>query len=124
LDGKLAVQMVSVELISANGSGMGEVRRGVAAIVEVFVKDVLRLEGKTAVQVGDDVRRHIAEYEKMFRDAQFGERDKDLAARVCRALCRNALAMETVQRIGTPTEVHLQIALGAVPLPGFSVNDR
>jgi hypothetical protein len=103
---------------------MSEVRSGVAAIIGVFVKDVLRLEGKTAEQVGDGVRGHVAEYEKMFRDAQFGERDKDLAARVCRALCRGGITREIAQRVGTPAEGHLQIALGAVPSPGFSANDR
>jgi hypothetical protein len=103
---------------------IGEVRSGVAAVIDVFVKDVLRLDGKTAVQVGDGVRRHTAEYEKMFRDSQIGERDKDLAARVCRALCRSAIAKEMKQREGTTTEVHLLIALGAIPSPGFSDSDR
>jgi hypothetical protein len=102
---------------------MGEVRSGVAAIIGVFVKDVLRLEGKTAVQVADVVRLHIAEYERMFREAQTEERDKDLAARVCRALSRSAIAKEMKKREGTPTEVHLLIALGAIPWPGFSAND-
>jgi hypothetical protein len=103
---------------------IGNVRSGVAAIINVFLEDVLRLNGKTAVQVGDGVRLHIAEYERMFRDAQIGERDRDLAARVCRALCRSAIAKEMKQREGTPMYVHLLIALAAIPSPAFSASDR
>jgi Predicted 3'-5' exonuclease related to the exonuclease domain of PolB len=70
---------------------MGEVRSSIAALIEVFLKDVLCLEGETEAQVREGVRIHVAEYEGMFRAAQLEERDKDLAARVCRALCRRRI---------------------------------
>jgi hypothetical protein len=49
---------------------MGEVRSSIAALIEVFLKDVLRLEGETEAQVREGVRIHVAEYEGMFRAAQ------------------------------------------------------
>jgi hypothetical protein len=102
---------------------MGEVRSGVAALIEVFLKDVLRLEGKTEAQVCESVRVNVAEYEMMFRDAQLEDRDKDLAARVCRALCRRRILREIAAREGTEIEGHLQIVLSAIAPPGFSSKD-
>ena len=77
---------------------MGEVRGSVAALVEVFLKEALRLEGESEVHVGERVRFYISEYERIFRDAQQEERDKDLAAKVCRALCRRRVIKEMAQR--------------------------
>jgi hypothetical protein len=70
------------------------------------------------------VRIHVAEYEGMFRAAQLEERDKDLAARVCRALCRRRIIKNMEQCGGMPTEAHLKIVLRAIDLPGFSLSDR
>jgi hypothetical protein len=103
---------------------MGEVRGSVAALVEVFLKEALRLEGESEVHVGERVRFYISEYERIFRDAQQEERDKDLAAKVCRALCRRRVINEMAQRDGTSSGAHLQLVLDAVDPPGFSLNDR
>ena len=107
-----------------DGERMGKVRSGVAALIEVFLNDVLRLSCKTEAQIRETVRIHVSEYEMMFRDAQLEERDKDLAARVCRALCRRSIIKEMAHREGTPTEAHLGIALGSIEPPRFSLNDR
>jgi len=98
---------------------MGEVRSGIAALIEVFLKDVLRLEGETEAQVREGVRIHVAEYERVFA-VQLEERDKDLSARVCRALCRRRIIKKMEQCEGTPTEEHLKIVLSAIDPPGFS----
>jgi hypothetical protein len=65
---------------------MGEVRSGIASLIEVFLRDVLRLEGKGEALVHLGVHIYVAECERIFRDSQLEERNKDLAARVCRAL--------------------------------------
>ena len=102
---------------------MGKVRSGIAALIEVFLKDVLRLEGETEAQVRERVPIHVAEYERMFRDSQLEEGNKDLAAKVCRALCRRSVIKDMAKRGGTPTEAHLQIVLGSIAPPGFSSKD-
>jgi len=103
---------------------MGEVQSRVAALIEVFLRDVLRLEGRTEDDVGQRVRFHVLEYEGMFRASQAGQRDKDLAARVCRALCRSRVVKEIALRTGTTAAEHLQIVLNAIASPGFSSKDR
>jgi hypothetical protein len=97
---------------------MGEVRGGIAALIEVFLKDVLRLEGETEARVREGVRTHVAEYEWVFA-VQLEERNKDLAARVCRALCRRCIIKKMEQCEGTPTEEHLKLVLSAIDPPGF-----
>jgi hypothetical protein len=101
---------------------MGEVRSGIAALIEVFLKDVLRLEGETEAQVREGVRIHVAEYERVFA-VQLEERDKDLSARVCRALCRRRIIKKMEHCEGTPTKEHLKIVLSAIDPPGFSSKD-
>ena len=103
---------------------MREIRGGIAALIEVFLKDVLRLEGDTEAHIGERTRIHIAEYEGMFSAAQLQERDKDLAAKICRALCRSRVIKELALRQGTPTAAHLQIVLSAIARPDFSLMDR
>src|SRR5277367_2318972 len=98
---------------------MGKVRSGIAALIEVFLKDMLRLEGDTEAQVRERVPIHVAEYERMFRDSQVDECNKDLAAKVCRALCRRRVIEEILAEEGMPTGRHLQIVLGAIAPPGF-----
>jgi hypothetical protein len=102
---------------------MGEVRGGIASLIEHFLRDVLRLQGKTETLVCLGVSVHVAEYERMFRNTQLEERDKELAARVCRALCRGRVIKEIAARKGTPIEEHLQIVFNAVDRPGFSSKD-
>ena len=102
---------------------MGEVRSGIASLIEVFLRDVLRLEGKGEALVHLGVHIYVAECERIFRDSQLEERNKDLAARVCRALCRASVTKEIAARKGTPIEGHLRIVLGAVDPPGFSSKD-
>jgi hypothetical protein len=103
---------------------MGELRSSVAALIEVFLQDVLRLEGKLEAHIDERGHFYISEYERIFRDAQLEVRDKNLAAKVCRALCRRRVSKEMALREGTPTEAHLQLVLDAVEPPVFSVDDR
>src|SRR5271169_2018864 len=102
---------------------MGEVRSGVAALIEVFLKDVLRLEGETEAQVRERVPIHVAEYERMFRDSEVDQGNKDLAAKVCRALCRRRVIEEILAEEGMPIGRHLQIVLSTIAPPGFSSKD-
>jgi hypothetical protein len=102
---------------------MGQVRSGVAALIEVFLKDVLRLEGETEARIRERVPIHVAEYERMFRDSQVDEGNRDLAAKVCRALCRRRVIEEILAGEGMPIGRHLQIVLGAIERPGFSSTD-
>jgi hypothetical protein len=102
---------------------MGEVRSGIVALIEVFLRDVLRLEGKTEAHVCESVRIHVAEYERMFRDSQLEQCNKDLAARVCRALCRARVIKEMVRHEETPIGTHLKIVLSAIDLPTFALKD-
>jgi hypothetical protein len=92
--------------------------------IEAFLQDVLRLEGESQAHIGECVRFYVAQYELMFRAAEQNERNKDLAARVCRAMCRSRVIKEIEQRGGTPTEVHLKIVLDAIEPPSFSLKDR
>jgi len=87
------------------------------APIEVFLKDMLRLEGQPQAQIRKTVRIRIAEYEAMFRAAQLDERSKDIAVRGCRALCRKRIFTEMAQVGGTPTEAHLKIVLSAIDSP-------
>ena len=57
--------------------------------IEDFLDDVLALEDEDDPSViREGVRRHLAVYEKQFRDAEPNKRMKDTAVQVCRRLCR------------------------------------
>jgi hypothetical protein len=58
--------------------------------IEVFLKDVLALEGEIWNQIREGVRRHLAICEKQFRDAETNKRMKDTAAQACRAFMPHA----------------------------------
>jgi hypothetical protein len=103
---------------------MGQIQNQVAAYIEVFLRDALRLEGRSEDDVGQRTRFLVLEYEGMFRAFQEAQRDKDLAARVCRALCRNRIIKEIAGRRGTPAAEHLKLVLDAIAPPGFSSKDR
>jgi hypothetical protein len=102
---------------------VGEIRHDIRALVEVFLRGVLRLEGETNADVGQCVHFYIVDYEVMFRANEPEERNKDLAAKVCRALCRRRVIKEIVGRVGTATEAHLQMVFSAIEPPGFSSQD-
>jgi hypothetical protein len=102
---------------------MGELRSSIAAIIEVFVNDVVRLEGKPEAQVREGVRTHLADYERIFSVARPKECDRKLAAHVCRALCRARVIRELAQRKGTPRETHLKIVLSAIDRPTLSLKE-
>ena len=48
--------------------------------IEAFVRDVLNLEGQNPKVVREGVRRHLAQYEKLFRDSEPDKRKKDAVA--------------------------------------------
>jgi hypothetical protein len=80
---------------------MGEIRSDIRALMEVFLRGVLRLEGETRADIGQCVHFYIVDYEVMFRANQLEERNKDIAAKVCRALCRWRVKKEPVPEICT-----------------------
>jgi hypothetical protein len=93
--------------------------------IEAFLKDVLALEGEISNLLREGVRRHLAVYEKQFRDAETHKRMKDRAAQVCRTLCRARVAEEIRRRKGTSTAEHLKIVLSIIDSAAlFPLNDE
>jgi anti-sigma factor RsiW len=92
--------------------------------IEVFLKDVLFLEGEISNLLREGVRRHLAICEKQFRDAETNKRMKDRAAQAGRTLCRARVAEEIRRRKGTSTAEHLKTALSIIDSAAlFPMND-
>jgi hypothetical protein len=92
--------------------------------IEAFIRDVLSLEGENSNMIREGVRRHLAVYEKQFRDEERDVRKKDEAAQRCRKLCRDRIAEETEQCDGTPTTAHLEFVLSVIDDPArFPLKD-
>jgi hypothetical protein len=92
--------------------------------IEVFLKDVLALEGEIWNQIREGVRRHLVVCEKQFRDAETNKRMKDRAAQECRTLCRMRVADEIRRRKGTSTAEHLKVVLSTIDSVAlFPMND-
>jgi hypothetical protein len=102
---------------------MGKLRSSIAALIEVFLNDVLRLEGNPEGQVRESVRIFVADYERIFSVTRSKDRDRNLAASVCRALCRARVVEEMAKREGTPTAAHLKAVLSAIDRPTFSLKE-
>jgi hypothetical protein len=90
--------------------------------IEAFLRDVLSLEGENSNVVREGVRRHLAEYEKQFRNAETDERMKDRAVEACQTLCRSRLLEEIPRHKGTPTADHLKLVLSVVEGPARLLN--
>jgi hypothetical protein len=85
--------------------------------IEAFIRDILRLEGANSNAVREGVRIHLAQYEKVFRDAEPDKRRKDAAAERCRKLCCDRVLKEIQLRTAPSTVEHLQIVLSAIDSP-------
>ena len=93
--------------------------------IEAFLKDILALEGENSNVVRDEVRFHLANCERQFRNAETNKRMKEKAADAARMLCRARVVDELDRRRGTLTAVHLKIVLSAIDGPGFThLNDE
>ncbi len=92
--------------------------------IEAFLQDVLALEGDISHLTREAVRRHLAIYEKQFRDTETSKRMKDEAARLCRRLCRARVVEEIDRRKGTSTAKHLNLVLSAIDTaPSFPLDE-
>jgi predicted phage tail protein len=86
--------------------------------VEAFIKDVLGLESKNSNEVGEGVRRYMAEYEKQVRDAETDVRKKVPAAQRFRERCRDRVIEEIQRRTAISTIGHFQTVLSVIKQPG------
>ena len=82
--------------------------------IEAFLRDVLLLQGRSPDLVLNEVRRHLAIYEKRFRDREPNKHMKEKAVQVCHSLIRARVLAETRLRKGTSAVDHLQIVLTVI----------
>jgi hypothetical protein len=82
--------------------------------IEAFIRDVLNLEGANSNVVREGVRRHLPQYEKLFRDAEPDKRKKDAAAERFHKLCRDRVLKQIQLRTTPSTVAHLQIVLSMI----------
>jgi hypothetical protein len=82
--------------------------------VEVFLTDVLALEGETSDAVRAGVRVVLTDCEQLFRAQELNKRMKDKAAHACHALCRVRVVQEIRLRKRTPTADHLKVVLSVI----------
>jgi hypothetical protein len=85
--------------------------------IEAFLQEVLSNEGVNSNEIREATRIYLAEYERMFRDAELDEPEKTQAAERCRALCRARVVEEMSRCKGTSTEAHLKIVLEVIDGP-------
>jgi hypothetical protein len=79
--------------------------------IESFLGDVLALAGENPDAIREGVRVALADCEAIFRAQQTNNRMRDIAALVCRALCRSRVVAEMHQRRGTQIAEHLKLVL-------------
>lgn len=82
--------------------------------IEAFLRDILLLQGRGPELVLDEIKRHLTNYEKRFRDAERKKGMKDRAVQACRALIRARLLDEARLRKGTSAVGHLQLVLAVI----------
>ena len=85
------------------------------AWIDALFKDLDGLEGRDRSAINESVRRLLAQYEQMFRDAEVDERKKDAAAQNCRGLIRARVVGE-IAKSGTALS-HRRIVLAAIDSP-------
>jgi len=94
------------------------------SIGDVFLRDVLPLEGIAPNEIRESVRQHLAVYERQAWNAEPNKHMKDQATHACRALCRNRVVEEIARHRGTPTADHLKIVLSVIDGPArFPLKD-
>ena len=87
--------------------------------VEVFLADVLALEGEDANATRQGVRVALADYEQVFRAREVNRQMKEKAAQACHELCRTRVVEEIRLREGTTTAEHLKLVVSVVDGPRF-----
>jgi hypothetical protein len=92
--------------------------------VEVFLTDVLALEGETSDAICAGVGVALTDCEQLFRAQELNKRMKDKAAHACHALCRARVVQEILLRKGTPTADHLKVVLSVIDGPRFPEKDE
>jgi len=91
--------------------------------VELFLADVLALEGEDANSIREGVRVALANYEQIFRAQEVNKHMKDKAAHACHALCRARVVAEITRRKQTETAAHLKLVLSIIDGPRFPLED-
>ena len=86
--------------------------------IELFLADVLALQGETPETIRQGVRTALTDCEAIYR-AQTNRHMKDKAAQACHSLCRARVAEEVRRSKGTPTADHLKLVLGIIEAPRF-----
>ena len=82
--------------------------------IELFLADVLALEGERPETVRQGVRTALTDCEAIYRAQETNRRMKDKAVQACHSLCRARVAEEVRRRRGTPTAEHLKLVLGFI----------
>jgi hypothetical protein len=87
--------------------------------IELFLADVLALEGDEPEAIRQGVRTALMDCEAIYRAQEANRRMKDKASQACHSLCRARVAEEMRRRKGTPTAEHLKLVLGIIQGPRF-----
>jgi hypothetical protein len=82
--------------------------------IEALLRDLWALLGTNPNATNAGVRRHLAQYEEMFRSNEVDEHKKDAAALRCRALIRRRV--EGIAK-DEATAAHWRIVLAAIDSP-------
>ena len=93
------------------------------APVEVFLIDILSLEGANPDAIRDGVHVALADCADIFKAQEVNRRMKDKAVRACHVLCRARLVEEIQRRKGTTTAEHLKYLLRVIDGPPFPAKD-
>jgi hypothetical protein len=83
------------------------------ARIQDFLADVRSLDGNSSL-IHESVSRRLAACENQFRECEPDNRGKDVAAQMCRILCRVYVNLEIERHWGTPIADHLQIVRTAI----------
>ena len=93
------------------------------ARVEVFLADVLALEGENPDAIREGVHVALADRVDIFKAREVNRRMKDKAAHACHALCRARVVEEIQRRKGMVTAEHLKYVLSVIDAPRFPNKD-
>jgi hypothetical protein len=86
------------------------------ARIQDFLKHVQSLDGDSSL-IRESVSRRLAACENQFREDQPDIRGKDVAAQMCRILCRTYVDLEIERWWGTSIAAHFQIVRTLIAEP-------
>lgn len=86
------------------------------ARIQDLLTQVQSLDGNASL-IREGVSRHLAACENQFREEEPDYRGKDVAAQMCRILCRMYVDLEIERWWGTPIATHLQIVRTLIDEP-------